>query len=936
MTEGKKCSVCGEIIEAQEVTPALGHTPLEAVVENRVESICTVAGRYDLVVYCGVCGEELSREIVTVPADEHSYEAVVTAPTPYEQGYTTYTCSVCGDSYVDDYVAALGVAQIGDVKYSSLAAAIAAANNDDVITLIADAKEDVTVNKSITIDGAEFKYTGNIAVTGKTVSATIKNVNFENGTGYAITTNTVKSITVENCTVNNYGYGFLYSNKSTTAVVVKNVTVNKANYGFHWVYGSKATLENVTMTNVETGLFIQNYASKSITLTGCDITSIVIWEREGSAGLQTFNFKGANTVSSLDESEYAKYVLAATDATLTSPLGAEVTTNVAGYAVVYKNGTYAVAEAIAQIGNTYYESIQTAINAAQAGDVITVIADHEVNCDVDPLISIANKNITIDLNGKVITVNAVNAGNTVRIVFEVETDAELTMVDSVGTGAVVANGEGVIYYMFRNEGTTTINGGNYELSAFDGGAMFFSTNGNMSVNGGNFVQHTNGWMFNTAGNGEFAVTVNGGIFNRYFIGGVDYNENPYGEVVIADGKGLHKIAENTWQVVEHVAGNPVVENKVESTCATVGHYDLVVYCDVCKEELSRETKQLELKEHIIELLPAKAANCAESGLTEGKTCIVCNKIIEEQEVIPALGHNIIESHYEDKINELILVEKCSRCGTFYTSIDKTKSINVTTYKDLETILAMGYHAYLTKSVDLPKAIVIGKNAKLTIASGVVIKLTNDTIGDGAFRVIKGATFIIDGKGKINGVGNNVYNMALWANGGHIIINGGTFTNVGAKGNDPNHFDLIYVSAGGSVTINGGTFIAETPKWTLNIKDDDTVGTFVVNGGTFYGYNPAEVQTEPVGRNNNFLGENCVSYVGANEIYTVAKTTSITEALEIGAQQESNSYTKEKYIITGTITSIENTTYGNVIITDGTNITFNRFITHCIITIFSIC
>ena len=32
---------------------------------------------------------------------EHDYEAVVTAPTCTEQGYTTYTCA-CGDSYVDD------------------------------------------------------------------------------------------------------------------------------------------------------------------------------------------------------------------------------------------------------------------------------------------------------------------------------------------------------------------------------------------------------------------------------------------------------------------------------------------------------------------------------------------------------------------------------------------------------------------------------------------------------------------------------------------------------------------------------------------------------------------------------------------------------------------------------------------------------------------
>ena len=40
-------------------------------------------------------------------AHEHSYKAVVTAPTCTEKGYTTHTCA-CGDSYVDTYTYALG------------------------------------------------------------------------------------------------------------------------------------------------------------------------------------------------------------------------------------------------------------------------------------------------------------------------------------------------------------------------------------------------------------------------------------------------------------------------------------------------------------------------------------------------------------------------------------------------------------------------------------------------------------------------------------------------------------------------------------------------------------------------------------------------------------------------------------------------------------
>ncbi len=269
-------------------------------------------------------------------------DATVTAP---EGANVTTDVADCEVEYIDGtytVVDIVRVAQIGETQYKTLAAAIAAAQSGETITFLTDITEDVTVNKSVTIDGANFKYTGNISVEGSTTAVTVKNVNFVNGTGYAITTNRIKSITVENCTVSNYGYGFLYANKSTPTVVVKNVTVDGGNYGMHWVYGSNATLENVTMTNVVYGLYIQNYAGKTINVKNSEITSIGIWERSGYSGVQTFKFEGENKVGTLTDSEYAKYVLVAEDATVTAPEGANVTTTVEGCKVVYENGMYKV------------------------------------------------------------------------------------------------------------------------------------------------------------------------------------------------------------------------------------------------------------------------------------------------------------------------------------------------------------------------------------------------------------------------------------------------------------------------------------------------------------------------------------------------------------------------------------------------------------------
>ncbi|MBE6719975.1 MAG: fibronectin type III domain-containing protein [Ruminococcaceae bacterium] len=49
-----------------------------------------------------------SRDIVLLAAHTHTYNAAVTNPSCTEQGYTTYTCSLCGDSYIADYVNPLG------------------------------------------------------------------------------------------------------------------------------------------------------------------------------------------------------------------------------------------------------------------------------------------------------------------------------------------------------------------------------------------------------------------------------------------------------------------------------------------------------------------------------------------------------------------------------------------------------------------------------------------------------------------------------------------------------------------------------------------------------------------------------------------------------------------------------------------------------------
>jgi len=93
------CANCGNSYVADE-TEALGHSFDDwKIVTN---ATCEAEGLKTRECGCG------ATETETIPVIGHNYEAVVTAPTCTEAGYTTYTCANCGDSYVADETEALG------------------------------------------------------------------------------------------------------------------------------------------------------------------------------------------------------------------------------------------------------------------------------------------------------------------------------------------------------------------------------------------------------------------------------------------------------------------------------------------------------------------------------------------------------------------------------------------------------------------------------------------------------------------------------------------------------------------------------------------------------------------------------------------------------------------------------------------------------------
>lgn len=145
-----------------------------------------------------------------------------------------------------------------------------------------------------------------------------------------------------------------------------------------------------------------------------------------------------------------------------------------------------------------------------------------------------------------------------------------------------------------------------------------------------------------------------------------------------------------------------------------------------------------------------------------------------------------------------------------------------------------------KSLEICRAVTIDLNGKTLKGNGC----------DGVFHVFIHGNLTIEGKGNVIAKGGldatgDEYAMAIYVEGGKVTINGGKFSQVTVKGDS--QYDMIYATDIGTthaeITILSGEFESVTPKWTLNIKDGDE-SKFIVKGGIFKGYNPAEAMTEP--------------------------------------------------------------------------------------------
>ena len=466
------------------------------------------------------------------------------------------------------------VAQVGFKAFNTLQAAIDAAQDGETVTLLADATEDVAINKSVTLDlhGKTLTNTNagkaTISVQGGTV--TVKNGNVVGGTGY---------------------YNIEVTKDSNTNLTLADVIATAGNAGSAMIdnYGTLTVTSGTYTGGLDT---VKNEPNAKLTITGGAFT-LTKGTSKGFTGV-VFNYgdltiSGGEFIQSDKSAPYGQAQVVHTDKsgntapstvisggtfknlctrstawTVRETNAANGATQVSGGAfnksitegycadgfIPTKNadGTYGVKEGyyVAQVGNKKYETLADAIRLAAKGKTITLLTDVEQNTQLT-----INKNITLDLNGKTIKNTQDIWGDNANAILSITNGAKVTI---TGNGTIDAK-ENDCYTINVVKGDLTIENGTF----YGNVSVVQVEEGTLSVKGGTFDLHqkwdgSSKYLFNCIddayASGSAKVAISGGTFV-----GFDPSVSPEGEGTsyLAPGYAPTDNGDGTYGVVAGVA-----------------------------------------------------------------------------------------------------------------------------------------------------------------------------------------------------------------------------------------------------------------------------------------------------------------------------------------------------------------------------------------------
>ena len=178
----------------------------------------------------------------------------------------------------------------------------------------------------------------------------------------------------------------------------------------------------------------------------------------------------------------------------------------------------------------------------------------------------------------------------------------------------------------------------------------------------------------------------------------------------------------------------------DATCEKNGNKERV--CDLCGDV---ETQTIPATGHTEVTDAAVEATCTVDGKTEGSHCSTCKKVLKEQNVIPALGHDYVDgicSHCKKDENAVSEVSRLAGDSRYETSfaianemkevlgVDKFNSIILASSEGFADALAGSYLAAVKEA-----PIIIGKEKYKSL----VCDYLNENLADGGTVYILGGT-----------------------------------------------------------------------------------------------------------------------------------------------------------------------------------------------------
>ncbi|MBQ9694782.1 MAG: hypothetical protein IJV69_08510, partial [Kiritimatiellae bacterium] len=274
------------------------------------------------------------------------------------------------------------IAKAGDGYYDTLVAAVAAATPGQTVTLLTDASGNgIIIDKSITIDLNEKTYTIDGTLVG---SSGTKSCGFQILSGNTVT---IKqgAIVIDEAAVRGH------DNQTGNNFAIQNY--------------ANLTLEDVAVTGNTKTSYVVSINSGTVALTG---TTAITSQKDGGIAFDVCKYADyAEPSVTLNTSGTITGKVEVTGGTFTHTAGT-ITGGVvtdATHVLVQNGNVYTVRDKayVAQVGTEKYESVAAALEAAQPGDTVTLLADVTMS-----EILVINKAITLDGNGKKLTYTGTN------------------------------------------------------------------------------------------------------------------------------------------------------------------------------------------------------------------------------------------------------------------------------------------------------------------------------------------------------------------------------------------------------------------------------------------------------------------------------------------------------------------------------------------------